>query len=793
MSEETETATKKYSVKYKRNRSSRACEVCHSRKVRCDATIHIPCTNCLTFGCECRFPEPKERKNARNKKSTESSSNSSSNDGDSRLQNPVKKESPAPNVTSVPAVTIPGTGSNATKRRNEPLAAISARSASIDNQKLTKHHFSTLSFHGRASTAVLLAVDKDKDTHLHMQDYVPPALKNSIDQTRVGLDTVQMEILRLRGAFLLPEKALCDDLINTFFEHIYPVEPVVDRKMFMKQYESGTGSLLLLQSILLAASRVSDNELIFDSNGSNYLTSATFFQRAKALYEANYEKEAIPIIQSLSLFSRFWEGIDDILGNSFYWTRIAITAAQGFGFHRNMSGNFSNEEIKVCKILWWNLYIRDISCSVAFGRPRVIHLEDCDVPMLQPSDFPPELPRHDAEAFVQMIRLSEIMSIVLQEQYSIRAEKSKRQRENLVMTHCDMIMSGWRSNLPPQLQYAPHQQLPLSVNILNLYYYSAVCLVHRSNMVRTVDGKEYPSEGIVFKASRIIADIGSRLLKSGDIKYCYALTIPVFFTAALTFICHMDSSNPSISKSAKLGYNICKQTLKEIGKNYLVAVLILHGMERFADDDKLREKLVGGMMRKSNGQQTNGATTPIFNAVLQSATSSAGQTPAPFTPAFGTPGTGFMDFNTSQGGTPAMTPNPPMQRIPEEQQQPQQQPSQSQPPTRTSQQPEQNMEFPDLYLFTNTLPSNGPSNFDPSELFPAPNAHHEASTSKSDTTSDGLPTDFNINLPEFDFQNFSNTISLQNLASLNAYGGNTPGQASAEEQAHSLFGNFGAQ
>ena len=54
---------KAFTIKYKRPRGSRACTVCRSRKVRCDAEIHIPCTNCITFGCECILPEAKKRGN----------------------------------------------------------------------------------------------------------------------------------------------------------------------------------------------------------------------------------------------------------------------------------------------------------------------------------------------------------------------------------------------------------------------------------------------------------------------------------------------------------------------------------------------------------------------------------------------------------------------------------------------------------------------------------------------------------------------------------------------------------
>lgn len=795
---------KAHSVKFKRNRSSRACEVCHARKVRCDATLHIPCTNCLTFGCECRFPEPKERKNARNKvkiegdAATDEINGTASGDG-MRGAGATPTAAPESGVLgfshesgggiltatgSVLSTTI-STNRQHTKRKNEPLAAISARSARIDSQKLVQKNLSTLSYHGTSSLAVLLTDGKaDRTPHFKLADYVPPTLKSTIDKTRLSLDTVQMEILRLRGAFHLPEKPLCDDLINSFFAHIYPMEPIIDRTSFMKQYEDGTISLLLLQSVLLAASRVTQNPLVFDSDDSNYLTSATFYQRAKALYDANFENDPLAVVQSLILFSRFWDGVDDVLGNSFYWTKLAVSVAQGYGFNRNLTSDISSytpERVRISKILWWDLYIKDVSVSVAFGRPRSIQLEDCDVPMLKLEDFSPDLSTQDAESFIQLIRISEIMSIVLQEQYSVRAEKTKRHRDQLVITHCDMIMSSWRSNLPQGLQYSPKKHNSLTVNVLNLYYYYVVCLVHRSTMIKTamLNGKQYPSEGIVFKASRIIAEITSKLLKSGDIRYCHPITIPIFFMACITFLCHMDSQNPGIAKSAKIGYSICLEALKEIGKSHLMAVLIHHSLDGFNKDPKAREAMVA-TARKNEGTQTNGAPTPAPPPVDVSIMQSFAQSPV--TP-FQRDTVPFSNSDAQQhqqhGGLGPMgslissQPSPP-QHSPQsgfcvsaqQQPQPQPQPQQVQPQV---QQPHLDaIEFPDLYLFTNTIPTNDANTFDPSELFP--HGTHIGEMSRSENNSDGVTSnDFYLNLPEFEFQSFNNSISLQNLASLNSY------------------------
>ena len=54
------------------------------------------------------------------------------------------------------------------------------------------------------------------------------------DTMDVTLDSVELEILKIRGAFLLPNKELSLDLINAYFEHVHPLMPVINRSLFMK-------------------------------------------------------------------------------------------------------------------------------------------------------------------------------------------------------------------------------------------------------------------------------------------------------------------------------------------------------------------------------------------------------------------------------------------------------------------------------------------------------------------------------------------------------------------------------
>ena len=145
-------------------------------------------------------------------------------------------------------------------------------------------------------------------------------------------DQIEIDILQQRGAFLLPPKALCDELVESFFQWVAPVVPVINKSRFMRRYRDPKNppSVLLLQAIFLAGSRVCINPRLMDASGSTTPAAMTFYKRAKALFEANYEDDRITIVQSLLLMGWYWEGPEGKIpiSSPFRETTIALTLPQ---------------------------------------------------------------------------------------------------------------------------------------------------------------------------------------------------------------------------------------------------------------------------------------------------------------------------------------------------------------------------------------------------------------------------------------------------------------------------------
>ena len=210
---------------------------------------------------------------------------------------------------------------------------------------------------GESSNLSLLVQDRHGTT-----DVVHYPLPENVRGARARineLDNVEIDILHQRGAFLLPPRALCDELVEAYFQWIAPVVPVINRTKFMRRYRDSKNppSLLLLQAILLAGSRVCNNTQLMDANGSTTPAAMTFYKRAKALYDANYEDDRVTIVQALILMGWYWEGPEgenakrgdivtqarsdlaaDVTKNVFYWSRVAVIVAQGSGMHRRCVG-----------------------------------------------------------------------------------------------------------------------------------------------------------------------------------------------------------------------------------------------------------------------------------------------------------------------------------------------------------------------------------------------------------------------------------------------------------------------
>ncbi|RMZ76629.1 hypothetical protein DV738_g4848, partial [Chaetothyriales sp. CBS 135597] len=607
---------------FRRQRASRACETCHARKVRCDAaSLGVPCTNCVAFSIECRIPVPKRKRTALAKGKDEGSQASDeppTPTTDPRLSQPASAKSTVPynSTAGIPPTQLPEAQAAQEAINNNTMTQfIKPRFARAPIKEAGR-----VAYLGESSNLSLLVHDRHGTT-----DVVHYPLPENIRGARARLtepDQLEIEILQQRGAFLLPPRALCDELVDAYFRWVAPVVPVINRSRFMKRYRDPKNppSLLLLQAVLLAGSRVCTNPQLMDANGSTTPAAMTFYKRAKALYDANYEDDRITIVQALVLMGWYWEGPEDVTKNVFYWTRVAIVASALTCLNSVENSQLSRQDKRLWKRVWWSLFTRDRSVAVALGRPVSINTDDSDVEMISEQDFiedeadsPSERqdPVH-VQFFLQYVKLCEIMGLVLSQQYSVA---SKARRTNAIdLTHSDMALADWLQNCPREVYWERSRHHFWSA-LLHSNYYTTLCLLHRSHMppatTRSHEHENvdvaYPSRTIAFQAAGMVTSIVENLLQHDEVKYTPAFIVYSLFSALIMHVYQMRSSVPSVVAASHERINVCMNALKEVSKVWLVAKMVHTLFESILGNKVLEERLQKATGRKvARKPTTNG-------------------------------------------------------------------------------------------------------------------------------------------------------------------------------------------
>lgn len=155
--------------------------------------------------------------------------------------------------------------------------------------------------------------------------------------THSGVGTLRSadeEYLRNIGALTVPERRLSEELIAVFFDQSFPFFPVFDRTEFFTSYQQNRLSPLILNALYCVAAIHSSNYLIerlgFDSR---YLACSTFYRRAKALQEKDYDTDGVSNIQACVLLMHWWGGPME-QKDTWYWLSVATNLAQALGMHR---------------------------------------------------------------------------------------------------------------------------------------------------------------------------------------------------------------------------------------------------------------------------------------------------------------------------------------------------------------------------------------------------------------------------------------------------------------------------
>ncbi|KAI9036454.1 fungal specific transcription factor domain-containing protein [Aspergillus affinis] len=193
------------------------------------------------------------------------------------------------------------------------------------------------------------------------------------------LDQESINFLTEKGALCVPATCFRNNLFTSYAHHVHSDLPLLDLngliRPIIQNDKDHSISLLLLQAVLFAASAFVNIEDIQAAGFESRIQArTTFFQRARLLYDFDYEEDRLTLTQSLLLMS-YWEESPRGPKDGCHWLGLSLGVAQTIGLHRKP--HFADEDTaRIRTRLWWCIYARD--CLMALDMRPSMHISSVE-------------------------------------------------------------------------------------------------------------------------------------------------------------------------------------------------------------------------------------------------------------------------------------------------------------------------------------------------------------------------------------------------------------------------------
>ncbi|KAJ5543260.1 transcriptional regulator family: Fungal Specific TF [Penicillium sp. DV-2018c] len=491
-----------------------ACRLCHDRRVRCDRSQGVPCTNCRRAQHEC---EAIVSRRGRTRKLPLPPKGSESSRRISPAASQTVSQEGATN--SAPCLATPHV-QDTREQRSQPCFPALESSGKIpyvvdsSNLNYLIQQFGN-PFGGTADAR-------------RIQDHLQGAML-----ARVGLATSQqIEELRIsgiahlksKGAFDLPPQETSRALLDAYFHYSHASLPILDRSRFLADIEKGSFSHLLLNAVYLTATvYCSDSVIAIAGFASRYAASLTFYRRAKSLHDAGYEPDTISTIQATFLMCHWWSGILEPQ-DPWYWIGISTGTAHALGLHQAKSyGRLELQDQRLWRRLWWMLYAMDINLSMLLDRPPHVQGRLCNVPPLSAPDFEQEDGLNEQDAFpespseVHTFAINYVqLARIVDQFFTLKFNEDSGQSQDI----CLEQISSWWSSFPEEFHSLSTSSSAGAI-LTQIVYQTYRLILHRSNPRYSLStGTSTPMFGICTEISHIL-----EILLSKDLIYAAAASI----------------------------------------------------------------------------------------------------------------------------------------------------------------------------------------------------------------------------------------------------------------------------
>lgn len=699
----------------KKARAKHACTVCNSRRVRCDVMEVQPCSNCADAGVACevvpsrrgRYPRKPRHKGPRTRQSRHGASASvtaeSTDPEDQVRQEAHATQSPsqAPSTSSVPPPPPFGNGGGhsyrtrkqtAAREISPPTSPTPASSAKASGARFFgESNFLTIVSGGRR--------DDDDGTSANQSGggsgggdggsggdqsqrrytfHLPAKRPNPAPAEGAGLKASTLRYLQDEGVFDLPTNAQCAPALRAFFTWFHPCFPVVDAADIARRFTENRVPKVLMYAMLLVGSTYCEDAAIADMGLSDRFQAKTlFYTRAKLLFDADWERDEITLIQSLFLMSFQRNGPADVRDVR-YWLGNVITLSESIGLHRSScSVSKTVETPTMRRRIWWSIYVRERQSAASLGLPSRIRDEDCDIETLTAADLEapdvdlehpilaPTKPEHITYA-IKMVEVSRLIGRIIDLHFVPGRTGSKaKDVESL-----DNALEAWKDSLPQSMRFLSDEtNTSVWACLLHLAYNHLRILIHRNSYLHSNDKTE--SSMIVTASACRISRIAEDMYTRGILGCGQMHMITSLFTSLCIHVISIRRDTGVNRRIAENRAQMCLICLKEIQKYWRINNNVLDIFFQYLDAS-IADRLHAKQLYAGNGLSAAAAAAAVTGTTThhQHSEPAPAQTslpPASFSLSAAVP------WQSAPVATMAQSQSPPPQQQQQQQQQHQQQ------------------------------------------------------------------------------------------------------------------------
>ncbi|KAH6999431.1 fungal-specific transcription factor domain-containing protein [Ilyonectria destructans] len=550
----------------KGRRAARACLSCRTRKVRCDVSERWPCGNCKWGDSECVVLG---RRGA-------------------RLPHVKPPTTPVQDSDEAHGISVKASHSPSRSSSFEPgLPGVFGIPPSI-----------------------------------HLQAFIAPL------PARIQSDDAAY--LLYKGALSLPDVDCQNALLRSYFEFTYPYMPALDLSHFLqildaRDGKSGQISLFLFQAILFAgAAHVNMNYLRAAGFTTRKQALKELFQRARLLYDFNYESDRLVLVQGLLLMSLWYETTEEHR-NTWHWIDVAVSQAFVAELHRDsVDSSRCSKDRKLRRRVWWSCFIRDQLTSLGMKRLPRIRDGEYNVSMLTDDDF--EIKRtqddycmkpgpiwtqfRDKTRQKELGRLCTAKAVLCQcigaylmFSHSIQSRDGSKVYSNNPIPNLDWKNSGgfsfaslkgkidiWHKSLPECCRLRPLSDevrtvdAGIAVNrmVLHIIYQSIMLAIERATFMSPLTQSLLDRETArlcMLEAALQISDMTNEAHEAGLYRFFSNSALMAIIPAAGVHLQRLNGNLEAESQAAFKGYRQCAEVIETLGDTYEPANIARHVME----------------------------------------------------------------------------------------------------------------------------------------------------------------------------------------------------------------------